>query len=51
MEEKIVEYQRISVLDVALQDTPARWWENHKALLRNWGKVNKDVKYRFHNKE
>jgi hypothetical protein len=32
MEEKIVEDQRISVLDLALQDTPSRWWTNHKAF-------------------
>jgi hypothetical protein len=33
MEEKVVEDQSISVLDLALQDTPARWWANHKDLL------------------
>jgi hypothetical protein len=51
MEEKVVEDQRISVLDLSLQDTPARWWANHKALLKNWGDVKKAIKYRFQNKE
>lgn len=51
MEEKVVEYQRISVLDVAFQDTPARWWANHKTLLRDWDDVKQAIKYRFQNKE
>jgi hypothetical protein len=51
MEEKVVEDQIISVLDVAFQDTPSRWWANHKALLITWDEVKQDIKYRFHNKE
>ena len=51
MEEKVVEDQRISVLDVALKDTPSRWWANHKTLLKNWDDVKKAIKYRFWNKE
>jgi hypothetical protein len=51
MEEKVVEDQRISILDIALQDTHARWWANHKALLRYWDDVKQDIKYRFQNKE
>jgi hypothetical protein len=51
MEEKVVEGQRISVLDLSLQDTPARWWANHKALLRNWDDVKQAIKYRFQDKE
>jgi hypothetical protein len=51
MEEKVVEDQRISVLDLSLQDTPARWWANHKVLLRNWDDVNQAIKYRFQDKE
>jgi len=35
MEEKVAKGQNISVLDLSLQDTPARWWANHKYLLRN----------------
>jgi hypothetical protein len=51
MEENVVEDQRISVLDVAFQNTPSRWWANHKAILRTWDKVKQAIKYRFHNKE
>jgi hypothetical protein len=51
MEEKVVEDQRFLVLDVAFQDTPARWWANHKDLLRTWDDVNQAIKYRFWNKE
>ena len=51
MEEKVVEDQIISVLDVAFQDTPSRWWANHKSVLINWDEVKQAIKYRFHNKE
>jgi hypothetical protein len=47
VEEKVVADQRISVLDVAFQDTPARWWANHKALLRDWDDLKQAIKYRF----
>jgi len=47
MEEKVVEYQGISVLYIAFQDTPTRWWANHKALLRTWDEVKQAIKYRF----
>jgi hypothetical protein len=39
MEENIVEDQRISMLDLSLQDTPTKWWANHKALVINWEDV------------
>ena len=51
MEENIAEDQRISVLDLALQDTPTRWWTNHKALVENWEDVKQDIRYRFQGKE
>jgi hypothetical protein len=51
MEERVVEDQRISLLDVALYDTPVRWWANHKALLRNQDDLKQAIKYRFENKE
>jgi hypothetical protein len=41
MEENIAEDQRIVVLDLALEDTPARWWASHKEIIRNW----EDVKH------
>jgi hypothetical protein len=43
MEEKIEEDQRLSVLDLSLHDTPARWWINHKALDENWDDVKQDI--------
>jgi hypothetical protein len=51
MEENIAEDQRISVLDLALQDTPARWWTSHKALIKNWEDVKQAIRYRFQDKE
>jgi hypothetical protein len=51
MEEKVVEDQRISVLDLALQDSPTRWWANQKTLLKIWDDVKQDVKYIFQDKE
>jgi hypothetical protein len=36
MEENIVEEKRIFVLDLALHDTPARWWATHKASIMEW---------------
>jgi len=47
MEEKVVEDQRISVLDLGLQDTPTKWWANHKDLLKNLDDVKQVIKYRF----
>ena len=47
MEEKVLEDQRIMVLDVAFQNTPAIWWDNHKSLLRTWDELKKAIKYRF----
>jgi hypothetical protein len=51
MEENVREYQIILVLDVAFQNTPTRWWSNHKAILRTCDEVKKSIKYRFQNKE
>jgi hypothetical protein len=51
MEETVGEDQRISVLDIAFQNTPARWWATHKAALRTWDEVKQALKYRFWNRE
>jgi hypothetical protein len=51
MEETVGEDQRILVLDIAFQNTPARWWATHKASIRTWDKVKKSLKYRFLNRE
>jgi hypothetical protein len=46
-----VEDQRILVLDLAIQDTPTRWWANHKDLLKNLDDVKEAIKYRFQDNE
>jgi hypothetical protein len=51
MEEKVVEDQRISIMDLALQNNLARWWANKKSLLRNWDDVKQDIKYMFQDNE
>jgi len=51
MEENVREDQRISVLDIAFQNNPARWWDTHKTTLKTWDKVKQALKYRFWNKE
>jgi hypothetical protein len=51
MEEKVVEDQRISVLDLALRDTPTRWWTTHKALVGSLNDVKQDIKYRIQDEE
>ena len=43
MEENIVEDQRILVLDLALKETPAKWWASHKALINKWEDVKKAI--------
>jgi hypothetical protein len=51
MEENVREDQRISVLDIALQNTLARWWATHKSILRTWDEMKQAIKSRFWNKE
>ena len=51
MEEKIVEDQRILVLDLALEDTLARWWASHKVLIKNWEDVKQAIRYRYQSRE
>jgi hypothetical protein len=51
MEEKIAEDQRIVVLDLALEDTPARWWASHKEVIKNWEDVKHAIQCRFQDKE
>jgi hypothetical protein len=28
--------QRLLALDIALKDTPARWWGEHKEKIKDW---------------
>jgi hypothetical protein len=43
MEETVGEDQRILVLDIAFQNTLARWWAMHKAALRTWDEVKQAI--------
>jgi hypothetical protein len=47
MEEKITVDQRISVLDLALQDTFGIWLATHRALIMEWEDVKKAIQCRF----
>jgi hypothetical protein len=52
MEEVMGEDRIISILDIAFQNTLARWWAMHKASLRTWDEVEQDIHYRFgHNEQ
>jgi hypothetical protein len=51
MEENAREYQIVLVLNIAFQKTPARWWANHKFVLRTWDEVKQAIKYRLWNEE
>ena len=35
-EVEVMENQRLPALDIALKDTPARWWVTHKAKINIW---------------
>jgi len=39
--------QRISVLDIYLKDTPARWWATYKYSLLYWEDTKRDIRYKF----
>jgi hypothetical protein len=51
MEEKITEEQRIFFLDLALQDTPARWWTTHKASIIEWEDTKQDIRCLFQGRD
>jgi hypothetical protein len=33
---KVLEIQRLLVLDIALKETPACWWGTHKENIHDW---------------
>jgi hypothetical protein len=35
-EEEVLENQRLLALDIALKETPARWWGAHKETIQDW---------------
>jgi hypothetical protein len=36
IDEKVDSEKRISVLDIALKDTPTKWWAIHRDSLLDW---------------
>jgi hypothetical protein len=38
-------------LELALQDTPSRWWTSHKSWIKNSKDVKQAIQYRFQDKE
>jgi hypothetical protein len=51
MEEEIMTYQRIFFLDVALKDTPTRWWATHKSLITEWEDEKQAIQCRFQTRD
>ena len=51
MKEKITEEQRISVLDLALQDTPAKYWATHKASIIEWEDEKQTIRCQFQGRD
>jgi hypothetical protein len=51
MEEKILMDQRILVLDSALQDTPARWWDTHKSSIIEWEDAKQTIYCQFQSRD
>jgi hypothetical protein len=35
-EEEVLENHRLLALDIALKETPARWWGVHKETIQDW---------------
>jgi hypothetical protein len=46
-EDKLLENQRLLVLDVALKATPAIWWGAHKKNITNWYQCKQLLGIRF----
>lgn len=51
IEDKLPKDHRVSLMDVALQSTYARWWSNHCNSLSRWDKVAIALKSRFKREE
>ena len=46
-EEKVPEYQILLALDIALRDTPTRWWGTHKKDIVTWKECLRLIRIRF----
>jgi hypothetical protein len=46
-EEEVLENQRLLALDIALKETPARWWGTHKEMIQDWYQCKRLLHIRF----
>jgi hypothetical protein len=46
-EDEVLENQRLLTLDIALKDTPARWWGAHKDTIKDWYQCKWLLRIRF----
>jgi hypothetical protein len=46
-EDKVLENQRLLALDIALKETPARWWGAHKETIQDWYQCKRLLGIRF----
>ena len=44
---RVVEEQKVSILDVSLRGTPMRWWDMHLNEFPNWHMVETTVIHHF----
>jgi hypothetical protein len=50
-EEEVLENQRLLALDIALKETPARWWGVHKETIQGWYQSKRLLHIRFGTKQ
>jgi hypothetical protein len=46
-EDGVLPNQRLLDLDIALKETPARWWGAHKETIRDWYQCKRLLRIRF----
>jgi hypothetical protein len=46
-EDEVLENQRLLSLDIALKETPARWWGAHKETIKDWYQCKRLLRIRF----
>jgi len=46
-EDEVLDSQRLLALNIALKDTPARWWGAHKETIKNWYQCKRLLRIRF----
>jgi hypothetical protein len=46
-EYEVLPNQRLLALDIALKETPARWWGVHKETIRDWYQCKRLLRIRF----